>query len=74
MADVLNFASAKGKSKFAGTLIVIANSYSIKRIDHAFAPGKRDTKVNLKLIAVITYIVASEFGIVYDSKDANNLY
>lgn len=74
MAYVLDFTPAKGKSKFAGTLIVMANSYAIKRIDYAFAPGKRGTKVNLKLIAGIKYVEESEYGIIHFSKDPDNLY
>jgi hypothetical protein len=74
MAYIIDFKPRKGKSKFAGTLIVMANSYAIKRIDYAFAPGKRGTKVNLKLIAGIKYVEESETGTIHFSKDANNTY
>lgn len=74
MAYIINFKPHKGKSKFAGTLIVMANSYAIKRIDYAFAPGKRGTKVNLKLIAGIKYVEESETGTINFSRDDNNTY
>lgn len=74
MAYIMDFKPAKGKSKFAGTLIVMANSYAIKRVDYAFAPGKRGTKVNLKLIAGIKYVEEAENGTIHFSKDSNNLY
>ena len=53
---------------------MIANSYAIKRVDYTFAPGKRGTKVNLKLIAGIKYVEEAENGTIHFSKDSNNLY
>lgn len=74
MAYVIDFSPRKGKSKFAGTLIVMANSYALKRIDYNFAEGKRGSKVNLKLIAGIKYVEEAELGSIHFEKDNNNMY
>ncbi|WP_334113341.1 carboxypeptidase-like regulatory domain-containing protein [Paucihalobacter sp.] len=74
MAYVIDFTPRKGKAKYAGTLIVMANNYALKRFDYSFAEGKRGTKVNLKLIAGVKYVEEGEFGSIHFEKDSNDKY
>lgn len=74
MAYILDFVPNKGKSKFAGTLIIMDNNFAVKRLDYTYASGKRGTKVNLKLIAGVKFVEEAEAGTIHFSLDINGLY
>lgn len=74
MAYVIDFLPRKGKAKFAGTFIVMANSYAIKRFDYSYAEGKRGSKLNLKLLVGVKFIEEVEEGSIHFERDINNLY
>ncbi len=71
---IIGFKPRKAKSKYAGKLYIVDETFAVIKLDYDFGKGKRGKKFNLKLLLGIKYVENINKGTIIFQRNVDSTY